>query len=57
MIAGFIGLGSMGAPTARRLARSGFEVIGCDNSPEMLAAFDEPGTRREADPDRQCQAF
>jgi 3-hydroxyisobutyrate dehydrogenase-like beta-hydroxyacid dehydrogenase len=48
--AGFIGLGSMGAPIARRLARSGFDVIGCDNSEEMLAAFDEPGTRRERDP-------
>jgi 3-hydroxyisobutyrate dehydrogenase len=50
MVVGFIGLGSMGAPIARRLARSGFEVIGCDVSPEMLAAFDEPGTSREADP-------
>ncbi|MFT4025453.1 MAG: SgcJ/EcaC family oxidoreductase [Novosphingobium sp.] len=50
MKAGFIGLGSMGAPIARRLARSGFEVTGCDNSPEMLEAFDEPGTRRSADP-------
>lgn len=48
--AGFIGLGSMGAPIAQRLARCGFDVIGCDISPEMLAAFNEPGTRREADP-------
>lgn len=48
--AGFIGLGSMGAPIARRLTRCGFAVIGCDISPEMLAAFDEPGTEREADP-------
>lgn len=48
--AGFIGLGSMGAPIARRLARSGFEVIGCDVSEEMLAAFDEPGTQRSSDP-------
>lgn len=47
---GFIGLGSLGAPIARRLARCGFEVIGCDNSPEMLAAFDEPGTSRSSDP-------
>lgn len=47
---GFIGLGSMGAPIARRLARQGFEVTGCDNSPQMLEAFDEPGTRRCADP-------
>ncbi|MBW8755496.1 MAG: nuclear transport factor 2 family protein [Sphingomonadales bacterium] len=50
MKAGFIGLGSMGAPIAQRLARCGFSVIGCDISPEMLAAFDEPGTTREADP-------
>lgn len=47
---GFIGLGSMGAPIARRLARCGFEVTGCDNSPQMLAEFDEPGTQRSADP-------
>ncbi len=47
---GFIGLGSMGAPIARRLARCGFEVTGCDISPKMLEAFDEPGTRRSADP-------
>lgn len=48
--AGFIGLGSMGAPIARRLARSGFDVVGCDISEEMLSAFDEPGTTRERDP-------
>ncbi|RZK02919.1 MAG: hypothetical protein EOO76_05075 [Novosphingobium sp.] len=48
--AGFIGLGSMGAPIARRLARSGFDVIGCDLSDEMLAAFDEPGTHKTKDP-------
>ncbi len=47
---GFIGLGAMGAPIARRLARSGFAVTGCDVSPAALAAFDEPGTKREADP-------
>ena len=47
---GFIGLGSMGAPIARRLARRGFEVIGCDLAPEMLQAFDEPGTTRSSDP-------
>ena len=47
---GFIGLGSMGAPIARRLARSGFDVTGCDISAEMLEAFDEPGTAGESDP-------
>jgi 3-hydroxyisobutyrate dehydrogenase-like beta-hydroxyacid dehydrogenase len=50
MKVGFIGLGSMGAPIARRLARQGFAVTGCDVSAEALAAFDEPGTVREADP-------
>jgi 3-hydroxyisobutyrate dehydrogenase-like beta-hydroxyacid dehydrogenase len=50
MKAGFIGLGSMGAPIARRLARCGFDVTGCDVSPAMLEAFDEPGTQRTADP-------
>ena len=47
---GFIGLGSMGAPIARRLARRGFDVIGCDLAPEMLQAFDEPRTTRSSDP-------
>lgn len=47
---GFIGLGSMGAPIARRLARSGFEVTGCDISAEMLEAFDEPETSQSSDP-------
>lgn len=50
MKAGFIGLGSMGAPIARRLARCGFTVTGCDVSPASLEAFDEPGTARCADP-------
>jgi 3-hydroxyisobutyrate dehydrogenase-like beta-hydroxyacid dehydrogenase len=36
---GFIGLGSMGAPIARRLACCGFEVTGCDISPQMLEAY------------------
>lgn len=46
----FIGLGSMGAPIARRLARSGFTVTGCDVWPAALEAFDEPVTTREANP-------
>ena len=53
--AGFIGLGSMGAPIARRLARCGFDVIGCDNSVDMLNAFDEPGTHRTIDPIEAAQ--
>jgi 3-hydroxyisobutyrate dehydrogenase-like beta-hydroxyacid dehydrogenase len=47
---GFIGLGSMGAPIARRLARCDFDVIGCDIVPQMLQAFDEPKTTRSSDP-------
>ena len=50
MKAGFIGLGDMGGAIARRLARSGFAVTGCDIAPAALAAFDEPGTSRTADP-------
>jgi 3-hydroxyisobutyrate dehydrogenase len=46
----FIGLGSMGAPIARRLARTGFSVVACDVAPAALQAFDEPGTTREPDP-------
>jgi 3-hydroxyisobutyrate dehydrogenase-like beta-hydroxyacid dehydrogenase len=48
--AAFIGLGSMGAPIARRLARSGYSVVACDVSPAALQAFDEPDTTREPDP-------
>ena len=50
MRVGFVGLGSMGAPIARRLARCGFDVTGCDVIPQMLDAFDEEGTKRCADP-------
>jgi 3-hydroxyisobutyrate dehydrogenase len=46
----FIGLGSMGAPIARRLARCGYSVVACDVLPAALQAFDEPGTTRERDP-------
>ena len=47
---GFIGLGSMGAPIARRLAQQGFTVTGCDIFPAALEAFDEPGTHGTLDP-------
>ena len=40
----------MGAPIARRLARSGYSVVACDVLPAALRAFDEPGTIREPDP-------
>src|SRR5260370_3357161 len=50
MKVGFVGLGMLGAPIARRIARSGFSLVGCDINPQTLAAFDEPGTVREVDP-------
>ncbi|MDE2405747.1 MAG: NAD(P)-dependent oxidoreductase [Sphingomonadales bacterium] len=50
MKVGFIGLGLLGQPMARRLARCGHEVTGCDASSEARAAFDEPGTRVTAEP-------
>jgi 3-hydroxyisobutyrate dehydrogenase len=50
MRVGFIGLGSMGAGIARRIARSGYELVACDILPETLDAFDEPGAIRIADP-------
>jgi 3-hydroxyisobutyrate dehydrogenase len=53
---GFIGLGAMGGAIARRLARSGYPVLGCDVFPPALAAFDEPGAQREADPIAVAQA-
>jgi len=50
MKVGFVGLGSLGAPIARRIARSGFSLIACDINPQALAAFDEPRTVREVEP-------
>lgn len=47
---GYIGLGTLGAPIARRLARCGFDLIACDISPKALEAFDEPGCERSPDP-------
>ena len=55
MKVGFVGLGSLGGPMARRLARSGFDVIACDIAPQVLEAFDEPRTSREAQPIRAAQ--
>jgi 3-hydroxyisobutyrate dehydrogenase-like beta-hydroxyacid dehydrogenase len=49
MRVGFIGLGSLGGGIARRIARSGFELIACDVSPAALDAFDEPGAERTTD--------
>lgn len=50
MKVGFVGLGSLGDGMARRLARTGFELVACDINPATLAAFDEPGAERQADP-------
>ncbi|WP_340589015.1 NAD(P)-dependent oxidoreductase [Erythrobacter alti] len=47
---GFIGLGQMGMPIARRLAMQGFKVTGCDIYPPTLETFDEEGAEREPDP-------
>jgi 3-hydroxyisobutyrate dehydrogenase len=55
MDVGFVGLGSLGGPMARRLARSGFDVIACDIAPQVLETFDEPRARREADPIRAAE--
>jgi 3-hydroxyisobutyrate dehydrogenase-like beta-hydroxyacid dehydrogenase len=50
MKVGFVGLGSLGGGMARRLAQTGFDLVACDINPTTLAAFDEPGAEREADP-------
>lgn len=50
MNVGFIGLGSLGAPIARRIAQSGFPLVVYDISAAALDAFDEPGAERAADP-------
>lgn len=55
MKVGFVGLGSLGDGMARRLARTGFELTACDINPATLAAFDEPGAAREADPIRTAE--
>src|SRR5262245_62250717 len=47
---GFIGLGSLGAPIARKIARSGFPLVVYDISPAAIEAFDEPGTEVAGDP-------
>ena len=36
---GFIGLGNMGAPMARRLAAAGFQIVAADADPAALARF------------------
>jgi 3-hydroxyisobutyrate dehydrogenase len=46
---GFVGLGSQGAPIARRIARSGFSLVACDIHAPTLEALDEPGVKLEHD--------
>jgi len=45
---GFIGLGSMGLPMAKNLARRGFSVRGFDVRPESVAALAQAGGTRAA---------
>lgn len=49
MKVGFVGLGTLGAPIARRIARSGYSLVVNDISAKALEAFDEPGVTREPD--------
>jgi 3-hydroxyisobutyrate dehydrogenase-like beta-hydroxyacid dehydrogenase len=50
MRVGFIGLGSLGAPIARKIARSGFPLVVYDINPAAMEAFDEPGAQPASDP-------
>jgi 3-hydroxyisobutyrate dehydrogenase-like beta-hydroxyacid dehydrogenase len=49
MKVGFIGLGNLGAPMARRLLRPGFELTVHDNHPEALQVFEGTAARRTSD--------
>jgi 3-hydroxyisobutyrate dehydrogenase len=40
---GFVGLGNMGMPMARRLAAAGYRVTGFDGSPGVMASIDGAG--------------
>jgi 3-hydroxyisobutyrate dehydrogenase len=42
---GFIGIGHMGGPMARRLCQTGFDVVVCDSRPEAVAECIEAGAR------------
>ena len=43
-VAGFVGLGNMGIPMARRLVAAGYQVRGYDMSADAVAAFESIGT-------------
>ena len=49
MKVGFIGLGNLGAPMARRLLRPEFELTVLDNHPEALRPFEGTAARRTTD--------
>ena len=49
MKVGFIGLGSLGEGIARRIARSGFDLVAYDISPAAMTAFDEQGVEKTPD--------
>ncbi|MEO8754969.1 MAG: NAD(P)-dependent oxidoreductase [Casimicrobiaceae bacterium] len=56
MIAGFIGLGTMGAPMARNILAKGHQLIVCDVLPQSVAALTAAGARAAATPREVAQA-
>jgi 3-hydroxyisobutyrate dehydrogenase-like beta-hydroxyacid dehydrogenase len=50
MIAGFIGLGTMGAPMARNLLAKGHQLVVCDVVPQSVASLTAAGARAAATP-------
>jgi 3-hydroxyisobutyrate dehydrogenase len=43
-VVGFVGLGNMGIPITKRLVAAGYQVRGCDPSPDAIANFEAIGT-------------
>jgi 3-hydroxyisobutyrate dehydrogenase len=57
---GYIGLGTLGGPIARRIAQSGFALTIYDVFPEAMDRWAEPGVVKAADPlalARACEAL
>jgi 3-hydroxyisobutyrate dehydrogenase-like beta-hydroxyacid dehydrogenase len=52
---GFLGLGSMGQPMARRLARAGFRVIGFNRTRSRAEALLADGVEVADTPDQACE--
>src|SRR6266436_4743471 len=50
MIAGFIGLGTMGAPMARNILKKNHELVVFDVAPNSVAALVNAGARAAASP-------